>query len=64
MSNNLKMIIIVLSGIIVLFLFQTKYGEYNSKRTISACIVAVKKTTKNFDPEKAKKFCKEKINKN
>ena len=61
MSNNLKMIIIVLSGIIILFLFQTKYGDYNTKRTISACVAAIKKTSKNFEPVKAKKFCEKKI---
>ena len=63
MNNNLKMIIIVLTWIIVLFLFQTKYSDYNTKRTISACMMAIKKTSDNFDPIKAKKFCEEKINK-
>ena len=58
------MIIIVLTGVIILFLFQAKYGDYNTKRTISACMAAIKKTSDNFDPIKAKKFCEKKIKKN
>ena len=40
-----------------------KYSDYNLNRTVAACMVAQKQTSKSFNPEKAKKFCKEKIKK-
>ena len=40
-----------------------KYNDYNLNKTVAACMVAQKQTTKSFDAEKARKFCKEEIEK-
>ena len=40
-----------------------KYNDYNLNKTVAACMVAQKQTTKSFDAEKARKFCKEEIKK-
>ena len=63
MNNNLKMIALIIFGVIVLYIFQTKYSDHNLNKTISACIVAQKQTSKSFNLEKSKKFCKDKITK-
>tara|TARA_Y100000590_G_C15576696_1_gene960723 strand:+ start:734 stop:916 length:183 start_codon:yes stop_codon:yes gene_type:complete len=57
------MIAVILIGIIILSIFRIKYSDYNLNRTISACISAVKKTSKTFNPEKAKKYCEKEIKK-
>ena len=63
MNNNLKMAALIIFGVIVLYIFQTKYSEHNLNKTISACIVAQKQTSKLFDLKKSKKFCEEEIKK-
>ena len=63
MNNNLKMAALIIFGIIVLYIFQTKYNEHNLNKTISACIVAQKQTSKSFDLKQTKKFCEEEIKK-
>ena len=63
MNNNLKMIALIIFGIIILYIFQTKYSEHNLNKTISACIVAQKQTSKSFDLNQSKKFCEEEIKK-
>ena len=63
MNNNLKMIALIIFGVIVLYIFQTKYSGHNLNKTISACIVAQKQTSKSFDLNQSKKFCEEKIKK-
>jgi len=64
MNNNIKMIVIVIFGIIVLYIFQQKNSDYNLNRTISACMVAQKKlSTTSFDPDVARKYCEEEIKK-
>ena len=37
--------------------------DYNTKKVISACILAQKKMSESFDLDKAKKFCSKEINK-
>ena len=64
MNNNLKMAALIIFGVIVLYIFQTKYSDHNLNKTISACIVAQKQTSKSFDIEQAKKFCTKEIRKN
>ena len=39
------------------------YSDHNLKKTVAACVLAQKQTTKSFDAEKARKFCKEEIKK-
>jgi len=63
MNNNLKMIALIIFGVIVLYIFQIKYSDHNLNKTISACIVAQKQTSKSFDLKQAKKFCEEEIKK-
>ena len=63
MNNNLKMIALIIFGVIVLYIFQTKYSDHNLNKTISACVIAQKQTSKSFDLKQAKKFCEEEIKK-
>ena len=57
------MITVIIIGIILLFIFRMQNSDYNLNKTISACVVAKKKTSKSFDKEQAKKFCTEEIKK-
>ena len=62
--NFLKFIIILLGIIAVYFyFFKEKFSEYNLKKSISACVVAQKRTSESFNLEESKKYCKEQINK-
>ena len=64
MKNKiLKFIFILLFGIISIYLLRTNFSEYNLKKTVSACIIAQKRTSKSFDLQKAKKFCEKEIRK-
>ena len=63
MNNNLKMVVLIIFGVIALYFFQTKYSDHNLNKTISACVVAQKQTSKNFDLKQAKKLCQEAIKK-
>jgi len=63
MKNNIKMIVIILIGIIALYFFRFSNSDYNLNKTISACIVAQKQTSKSFDLNKAKKYCEDEIKK-
>ena len=63
MTNNFKMIVLIILGIILLYVFQLKNSDYNLNRTISACMVGLKKTSKSYDPVQAKKLCREEIEK-
>ena len=63
MTNNFKTIAVIIIGIILLFIFRMQNSDYNLNRTISACVVAQKKTSKSFNLEESKKFCKDKITK-
>ena len=63
MNNNLKMIALIIFAVIILYIFQTKYSDHNLNKSISACVVAQKQTSKSFNLKKAKKLCKEEITK-
>ena len=63
MNNNLKMVALIIFGVIVLYIFQTKYSDHNLNKTISACVVAQKQTSTSYDLKQAKKFCEEEIKK-
>ena len=67
MTNNFKMIAVIIFGISVLIIFQIKHSDHNLNKTISACIVAQKQTSKSleksFDLKQSKKFCEEEIKK-
>ena len=63
MKNNLKMIGLIIFGVAALYIFQAKNSDYNLNKSISACIVAQKQTSKNFDLKQAKKLCQAVIKK-
>ena len=63
MNNKLKMAALIIFGVIILYIFQTKYSDHNLNKTISACVVAQKQTSTSFDLKQAKKFCEEEIKK-
>ena len=63
MNNNIKMILLVIFGIIALYIFQINNSDYNLNKTISACVLAQKQTSKSFELKQAKKFCEEEIKK-
>tara|TARA_B100001123_G_scaffold166485_1_gene191748 strand:+ start:159 stop:365 length:207 start_codon:yes stop_codon:yes gene_type:complete len=54
---------IILFGIIIIYFLKTSFSEYNLDRTVSACILAQKQTTKSFDLKKSKKYCEEEVRK-
>jgi len=63
-KNFLKFIIFTLGIIFVYFyFFKEKFSEYNLKKSISACVVAQKRTSESFDLEKSKKYCEERVRK-
>ncbi len=63
MKNNIKSILFIIVAILALWFIRHQYGDYNIKKTISACIVAQKQTSEKFDPKKAKEYCESKIKK-
>tara|TARA_B100001996_G_scaffold243437_2_gene188425 strand:+ start:2986 stop:3186 length:201 start_codon:yes stop_codon:yes gene_type:complete len=62
MSQNIKIILVIVFGIIALYIFNIN-SDYNLKRTISSCIVAHKSNSESFDIEKVKKLCEKEIKK-
>ena len=63
MTNNFKMIALIIFGIIALIIFQIKHSNHNLNKTISACVIAQKQTSESFDHEEAKKMCEKRIQK-
>jgi len=63
MKNKILKIIFILAVILILYLLRINFSEYNLKKTVSACVLAKKQTSKSFDLQKAKKFCEETIRK-
>ena len=61
MKNKILKFIFILFGIFVVYFLRTNFSEYNLKKTVSACILAQKQTSKSFDLQKAKKFCEGEI---
>ena len=64
MTNNFKMIAVIIIGIILLFIFRMQNSDYNLNKTISTSVVAKKQTSKSLDIKQAKKFCTKEIKKN
>jgi len=65
MKKNLLKLIIISVGLIAVYFyfFKDKFSKYNLEKSISACVVAQKRTSENFDLEKAKKYCEEQVTK-
>jgi len=64
MKNNFKIIIFITITIIALYFTKTNYSEYSKKKSISSCVIALKKKNEKIKIEEAKKFCENEINKN
>ena len=54
MNKSLLKFIIAMVGIVIVYIyfFKEKFSEYNLEKSISACIVAQKRTADSFDLEK------------
>ena len=63
MKKNFLKLIIILIAIILIYFAKTNFSEYNLEKSISACVVAQKRTSKSFDLEKSKKYCEENVRK-
>ena len=64
MKNFLKFIIIFFAIIAIYFyFFKDRFSKYNLEKSISACVVAQKRTSETFDLEKSKKYCEEQVRK-
>ena len=67
MSNNLKVSIIVILGVIALYISTQYYSGFNKSKTIKACIIGKaeldsKKTKEDrLSNEQIKKFCEDQI---
>jgi len=59
----LNIIIFIIISIILLYFARNNYKEFNINKAISACILAQKQTSTNYDKDLAKKKCEEDINK-
>ncbi len=57
----LNYIIFIIIASILLYFARNNYKEFNINKAISACVLAQKKTSKNFDKDLVKKKCEEKI---
>ena len=57
MKNKILIIVFIIVATIALLFVRTKYSDYNLEKTVSACVMAKKQTSKSFDQEKAKKYC-------
>ena len=63
MKNKIITFGLLIVCIIILMLIRTNYSDHTLKKTISACVLAQKQTSKSFDLKQSKKFCEEKIKK-
>ena len=67
MSNNLKVSIIIILGVIALYISTQYYSGFNKSKTIKACIIGKseldsKKTKEDrLSNEQIKKFCEDQI---
>ena len=57
----LNYIIFIVIASILLYFARNNYKEFNINKAISACVLAQKQTTKNFDKDLVKKKCEEEI---
>ena len=64
MKKKITTIIFIILGILVLLFIRSNYSDHNLKRTVEACMLATKQTSKNFNKEEARKYCEEQIKKN
>ena len=63
LKRNLLRLFAILFAIITIYFLKNNFTEYNLSKSISACVLAQKKTSKSFDLEKSKKYCEEQVRK-
>ncbi len=65
MLKSLLKFIIVMIGLVIVYIsfFKEKFSKYNLEKSISACIVAQKRSSDSFNLEKSKKYCEEEVKK-
>ena len=59
----LNWLIFIIVASVLLYFARNNFKEFNINKTISACILAKKQTSTNFDKDLAKKKCEENIKK-
>ena len=59
----LNYLLFIIIALILLYFARNNYKEFNINKVISACILAQKQTSTNFDKDLAKKKCEEDIKK-
>jgi len=59
----LNYIIFIIIASILLYFARNNYKEFNINKAVSACILAQKQTSENFDKDSTKKKCEEEIKK-
>ena len=64
MKNKILTVISIIIGIIILFLVRNIYSDHNLKKTVAACVLAQKQTSKSLNIEEIKQSCEDKIRKN
>jgi len=63
MKKNFLKLVFILVVIILIYFLKTNFSEYNLEKSVSACVLAQKRTSETFDLEKTQKYCEEKIRK-
>ena len=63
MKNKIITFGLLIVCIIILILIRTNYSDHTLMKTISACVIAQKQTSKSFNREQAKKHCEKEIKK-
>tara|TARA_B100000700_G_scaffold257831_1_gene291786 strand:+ start:611 stop:817 length:207 start_codon:yes stop_codon:yes gene_type:complete len=64
MKNKIITIVFIIAAIVALSLVRSEYRDHNLEKTIQACIVAQKQTSKSFNLEESREYCKKEIKKN
>ena len=59
----LNYLLFIIIASILLYFARNNYKEFNINKAISACILAKKQTSTNFDKDLVKKECEEDIKK-
>ena len=61
MKNKILTTVLLILGVLVLYLVNLKYKEHNFNKVVEACVLAKKQTSKDFNLDKAKKYCENEI---
>ena len=57
----LNYLIFIVISLILLYFARNNYKDFNINKAISACVLAEKQTSENFDKDTVKKNCEKKI---